>query len=630
MGSKSGQPPRFGIAPTEYEDPIMASSAITEANSNYPAIGSLAALGDGHSLALIGPDGGLEWFCPRRFDSSPLIWPLLDRVRGGRMRLAASGDAKLEMRYLDGTAVLDQRWTSDKGEARVTLGMVWPAQESRQILLWCVEGISGELNFEMMVEPSRGFGEAPVAWSMNETGQLQADEPPLRLDAECRFEDTDAGWRGWRSVKAGERFTVALQVGLDSWLPAPLPSAQSWSRLEGTIDAWRAWSGRLRCPERHRDLIVRSAITLKLLIHQPTGAVVAAGTTSLPEALGGTRNWDYRYTWFRDAGMTLAALFSLGCHDEAHRWAQWLQDTVERHGMPLQILYTVDGLPAPSEREIENADGYCGSAPVRDGNAADTQRQLDIYGELLECVYVCDSMEASILQAHWPHMLAAANFIAGNWREPDQGIWEVRSEPRQFVHSKVMAWAGLQRALWLQRRHDLKADVATWRREADAIREQVLREGLSADGRHFVRAYGDEGLDAALLLLARSGFVAGDEALFRATLDAVRDALAIEGQPYLVRRYLSNDFDGLNGSEGAFLICSFWLVEAMIEAGAQADAEAMFEQLRNLQGKFGLFAEEADPASGAQRGNLPQAFSHVGLINAAISLADRSGRAARP
>ncbi|NKQ12093.1 MULTISPECIES: glycoside hydrolase family 15 protein [Pseudomonadaceae] len=601
---------------------MMTRSAIPEANSIYPAIGSLAALGDGHSLALIGPDGGLEWFCPCRFDASPLIWPLLDRARGGRLRLSVTDGAKLEMHYLDGTAVLNQQWTTSAGEARVTLGMVWPADKQRQTLLWCVEGVSGELMFELEVEPAHGFGEAPVAWALNEAGQLQADEPALRLDAECRFERIGEGWRGWRSVKAGERFTVALEVGLDSSRPAPLSPAQSWSRLEDTIDAWRAWSGRLRCTEKYRDLIVRSAITLKLLIHQPTGAVVAAGTTSLPEALGGTRNWDYRYTWFRDAGMTLAALFSLGCHDEAHRWAQWMQDTVEQQGTPLQILYTVDGLPAPSEREIENVDGYCGSAPVRVGNAADTQHQLDIYGELLECVYICDSMKVPAMRAHWPHMRAAADFIASHWREPDQGIWEVRSEPRQFVHSKVMAWAGLQRALWLQERHDLKAEVATWRREAEAIREQVLREGLSADGRHFVRAYGEEGVDAALLLLARSGFIdgGGDKALFRSTVDAVCDALRIEGQPWLLRRYHPHDSDGLSGREGAFLICSFWLVEALVAAGAPAQAEAVFERLRDLQGEFGLFAEEVDPASGAQRGNLPQAFSHVGLVNAAISL----------
>lgn len=610
---------------------MMTRSAISEANSIYPAIGSLAALGDGHSLALIGTDGGLEWFCPRRFDASPLIWPLLDRARGGRLRLVATGGATLETRYLDGTAVLEQRWTTPDGEARVSLGMVWPADDQRQNLLWCVEGISGELMFELMVEPAHGFGEAPVAWSLNEAGQLQADEPPLRLDAECRFEDIGAGWRGRRSVKAGEHFTVALQIGLDSSvLPAPLSPAQAWSRLAGTIDAWRVWSAKLRGPERHRDLIVRSAITLKLLIHQPTGAVVAAGTTSLPEAIGGTRNWDYRYTWFRDAGMTLAALFNLGCHDEAHRWAQWLQDTVERHGTPLQILYTVDGRPAPGERTIENVEGYCGSAPVRVGNAADTQRQLDIYGELLECVYICDSMKAPAMRAHWPHMRAAADFIAAHWREPDQGIWEVRSEPRQFVHSKVMAWAGLQRALWLQGRHDLKADVLTWRREAKAIREQVLREGLSADGRHFVRAYGEEGLDAALLLLARSGFVGGGDVLFRSTVDAVCDSLAIEGQPWLLRRYHPHDSDGLSGREGAFLICSFWLVEALVVARAPTEAEALFERLRGLQGEFGLFAEEADPASGAQRGNLPQAFSHVGLINAAISLADRNEHTSRP
>lgn len=594
----------------------------TNTPADYPAIDSLAVLGDGHSMALIGPDGGVEWFCPRRFDTSPLIWPLLDRARGGRLRLAAAGSTKPRMRYLNDTAVLEQLWTTAEGEARVTLGMVWPADERMQSLLWCVEGISGELTFELTSKPAQDFGDAPVAWSLDEAGQLLADKPSLRLQAECRFERVGDGWCGRRSVKAGERFTVALQVGLDSALPAPLSPAQRWTCLDATIEAWRAWSTKLRCPDGHRELIVRSAITLKLLIHEPTGAVVAAGTTSLPEALGGTRNWDYRYTWFRDAGLTLAALFSLGCHDEAHRWAQWLQDTVERWGMPLQVFYTVDGQPAPDERDIDNAKGFGGSTPVRVGNAADNQRQLDIYGELLECVYICDDMQAPALRAHWPHMRAAADFIAAHWREPGQGIWEVRSEARQFVHSKVMAWAGLQRALWLQARDALDADVETWRREAEAIREQVLREGVSTDGSHFIRAYGEQGLDAALLLLARSGFVRGDEPLFRNTVDAVRDALSVKGRPWLLRRYHPHDTDGLDGREGAFLICSFWLVEALVMIGAHAEAETMFERLCGLQGEFGLFAEEVDPANGAQRGNLPQAFSHVGLINAALRLSD--------
>lgn len=592
-------------------------------NGEYPSINSLAALGDGRSIAVIGPDGGLEWFCPGRFDAAPLIWPLLDRAHGGRLSLTACTGASPRMRYLNDTAVLEQQWSSANGEARVTLCMVWPADDHKQSLLWCVEGISGELDFELLLEPAAGFDGPPANWSLSEPGQLQADQPPLHISAELPIERSGKGWRGQRSVKAGERFTVALHVGLDSTQPTPLSPEQCRAHLDNTLEAWRAWSAGLRCPDPHRELIVRSAITLKLLIYEPTGAVVAAGTTSLPEALGGERNWDYRYTWFRDAGLTLATLFSLGCHNEAHRWAQWLEDTVERHGMPLRILYTVDGRPAPTERCVEGAEGYGGSAPVRVGNAADTQRQLDIYGELLECVHICDEMEAPALRAHWPYMRTVADFIAANWREPGQGIWEMRNQPRQLVHSKVMAWAGLQRALWLQSRHQLEADVQSWRREAEEIHQQVLREGLSADGRHFVRAYAENGLDAALLLLARTGFVSGDDPLFRNTVDAVRQALAIEGQPWLLRRYGLGDSDGLKAREGAFLICSFWLVEALASTGALAEAEAMFERLRGLQGEFGLFSEEIDPVSQRLRGNIPQAYSHVGLINSALSLAIR-------
>ncbi|WP_413795207.1 MULTISPECIES: glycoside hydrolase family 15 protein [unclassified Pseudomonas] len=590
------------------------------AYDGYPSINSLAALGDGRSIALVGQDGELQWFCPCRFDADPVIWRLLDRSRGGRMHLSATGGAKPRMRYLENTAVLEQRWENSEGEARVTQFMVWPAENMQQSLLWCVEGVSGELNFELVFEPASGFGQSLATWEPNESGQLQTESPPLRLDTKLQMERTDKGWRGRRSVKVGERFIVALYAGLDSAQPTPLSQEQCWARRDATIDAWRAWCARLQCPVLHRELIVRSAIALKLLIYEPTGAVIAAGTTSLPEALGGTRNWDYRYTWFRDAGQTLGALFTLGCHEEAHRWAQWLQDTVERQGMPLKIFYTVDGEPVPTERIIVEAEGYGGSAPVRVGNAADTQRQLDIYGELLECVYICDEMNAPALRAHWPYMRTVADFIAAHWREPGQGIWEIRSEPRQFVHSKVMAWTGLQRALWLQRRHQLNADVRTWQREAETIHKQVLQEGVSADGRHFVRAYGERELDAALLLIARSGFIKYDHALYRGTVHAICKTLTIEGQPWLLRRYRLCDPDGLEGREGAFFICSCWLVEALAALGAFAEAQALFERLHILQGKFGLFAEVIDPSTRDQRGNLPQAYSHVGLIRAAISV----------
>lgn len=589
--------------------------------ADEPDLGALAAVGDGHSLALVGPEGGVEWFCPRRFDAAPLFWPLLDRNRGGHLKLAAGQGPPPAIRYLDDSAVLELTFDTAAGTARALLGMLWPAEAGRQRLVWLVEGLSGVVDLSLVFEPAQAWSDERLDWSPDASGQ-QLRAQGLALQAEDVYWRRDGdGWRATRAVRAGERFVVQLQVALDAGPTTALDAVAVQAQLGATVAAWRDWSARLRCPPRYRELLVRSAITLKLLIYQPTGAVVAAATCSLPESPGGERNWDYRYTWFRDAGLTLAALFSLGCHDEAHRWAQWLQDTVERQGMPLNILYTVDGLPAPGERVVEGVDGYRGARPVRVGNAADTQRQLDIYGELLECVHACDEMQAPALRAHWPHLCLAADFIAAHWRAPGQGIWEVRSAARHFVHSKVMAWAGLQRALWLQRRHGLQADVARWQREAEAIRRDVLDQGLAAHGQHFVRAYGEPGLDAALLLIARSGFVEDDDPRFRATVRAVREQLSLPGRPWLLRRYHPADPDGVAGDEGAFLICSFWLVEALARLGEQAEAEALFEQLRDLAGRHGLYAEEVDPATGALLGNLPQAFSHVGLINAALRLA---------
>jgi GH15 family glucan-1,4-alpha-glucosidase len=591
--------------------------------TDYPSIGSLAAVGDGRSLALFAADASVEWFCPGRFDAPPLIWPLLDRQQGGRLRIAPPGAVDTRMRYLDETAVLEYEWRSAAGEARARVCMEWPAPPGRQHLLWVIDGVRGRCEIGIEFEPRPDFGRASCrAQSSTDGLRLDAGAHTVALHADCPLRAAGSGWAGRLAIGAGERAVFSLSVGSAGEPLSPLPSPSIARRIDATTDAWRAWGARFEWQGRDRAAVVRSAIALKLLINEATGAVVAAGTTSLPETLGGARNWDYRYTWFRDAGMTLNALHSLGCEQEAHRWAEWIQQAVERHGTHLMPVYDVDGHPVASERRVPGVDGYRGSRPVREGNAAGAQFQLDLYGDLLNCVEICDSMHDDVMLSHWSALRAAADFVAANWRRPDQGIWEMRCEPRHFVHSKVMAWAALQRALWLMQRPGLDGDRARWTQERDALREDVLRRGLDRGGRHFVQAYGSDTVDASLLLLARAGFVDGGSALFRNTLEAIREGLGVGPDKTLLRRYGDDAADGIGGSEGAFLICSFWMVDALVRAGEPREARALFERLLALQGDCGLYAEEMDPQTGEQLGNFPQAFSHVGLINAALALRD--------
>jgi GH15 family glucan-1,4-alpha-glucosidase len=398
--------------------------------------------------------------------------------------------------------------------------------------------------------------------------------------------------------------------------------------LEQTAHTWRHWAANIQWEGPYRQSIVRSAITLKQLIYEPTGAVVAAGTTSLPEDIGGVRNWDYRYTWFRDASFTLNALYSLGCRREAHRWAKWMLEAVVQHGLPLRVLYSIDGAIDLPEGKVPDVEGYRGSRPVRVGNGAETQFQLDIYGELMDCLSICEIMGDETMRRYWPQLRELANFICDHWREPDSGIWEVRDKPRHFVYSKAMAWVGLDRALRLQRHLGADGEIERWAREAQALRDEVMQQGLSVDGSYFTRAYGETALDASLLQLSISGFIEGADPMAVGTIEAVSQALAPRNAqiPGLLLRYPADAGDGLPGEEGAFTLCSFWLVEALALAGRRSEAEELFERLLGLQGVLGLYAEEIDPASGAQLGNFPQAFTHIGLINAALRLRQRSAK----
>lgn len=601
----------------------------------YPPLGSLGVIGDGQSLALLDDKGGIQWYCPLRFDADPVVWPLLDHHRGGQLRIAPAGPAASKVAYIEDTAILRYEWSGANGRADVTVGFEWSneppddggragAGTSAQDLLWLVEGRDGEIDFEAIVALSPRFGADAQVLPVPDGAAVEAHGISLTFAGAAPVRTAAPGDCHTFSVRAGERLGFRLHASADGRAAADAGPDAVGAALDATIAAWREWVATIVYDGPYRAQVVRSAITLKLLIYEPSGAVVAAGTTSLPEVVGGVRNWDYRYTWLRDASFTLNALYQLGCRREAHRFAQWMCTHTARHGLPLRVLYGIGGETDFPEAELDGLDGYRRSRPVRVGNGAEHQLQLDSYGELLDCISICEVFGDDVMREEWPHFRSVVDFAADHWREPDSGIWEVRDEPRHFVHSKAMAWVALDRGCKLVETYDVPGDLDRWRAEADELRREILAKGVQ-DG-CFTRAYGDGQLDASLLMLPLVGFVDGDDPVMSQTIDAITAGLSPSAPRPLLYRYLLDAGDGLPGQEGAFTICSFWLVEALALAGRHDDAHRAFMAMTNDSGALGIYAEEVDPQTGDQLGNIPQAFTHIGLINAALRLEGTTGK----
>lgn len=596
----------------------------------YPRIGSLAAVGDGHSVALMGPDGAIEWFCPLRFDAPPMVWPLLDRRRGGRIRVGPRDVSRTTCQYIDRTAVLEYDWETSSGRATVTVCMAWEVDPARQELIWLVDCDQGEVDLEAVFDPAPGFGRDRFEIDVGERrATVRTANITTTFSAPFAFEAGPKGTRAGGVLRAGDQVGFRLEVqdlASPAQHPHDLPDAAAV--VDETIAGWHEWASIIQYDGPYADAVMRSALTLRLLIYEPSGAVVAAPTTSLPEVIGGARNWDYRYTWLRDASFTLNALYQLGCKREARRYARWMCWATAQHGIPLRVFYGIDGEAEFPESQIEEADGYRASRPVRVGNAAEHQFQLDSYGELLDCIAICEVMGDDVMRDEWPHFRNMVDFVAEHWREPDSGIWEVRDAARHFVHSKAMAWVALNRGAAIANALGLEADVDRWSQEASAVVAQILREGVVEDGGYLGRAYGETATDASLLMLPIVGVLEGVDRIMQATMDAIVEQLNPPGAEFrgLLLRYPHHAGDGLPGKEGAFAICSFWLVEALALAGRRAEAEDVFEGMLALGGDVGLFAEEIDPSTGEQLGNFPQAFTHIGLINAALRLAERTAK----
>jgi alpha,alpha-trehalase len=604
--------------------------------SRFPRIGSYSFVSDCHTGALVAPEGSVEWLCLPRFDSPAIFASLLDRS-GGFWRVGPPGlGAPVSRRYLPGTNVLETTWMTGSGWITVhdllTVGE-WrqendfephrrppPDDEAEHVFVRLIECVQGEVDIEMICQPALDYGSTRVDWQRRGDAGTDAEltHGDMRLiltgDLGLGVDGSDA--RARHRMKAGEVRFSAL-----SWGPSPIPPASSddcLRRLQRTIDFWRRWLEGGSFPDHPwRDFLQRSALVLKGLTYSPTGALIAALTTSLPETPGGERNWDYRYTWIRDATFTLWSLHTLGLDYEATDFMGWLADiyreNVREGERGLQIMYGIRGQKDLTETTLDQLGGYEGARPVRIGNAAYKQRQNDVYGALLDSVYIHSKVQSHLPHELWEALCRQVETAISVWDDPDQGIWEGRGKPKHYVSSKLMCWVAVDRGCRLADRIGDDDRLARWTEVADQIRADILDHGVSDRG-VFRQHYETDALDASTLLIPLVRFLPPDDERVVKTVKAVHEELTEDG---LVLRYRVDETDdGLHGEEGTFTICSFWLASALSEIGEADAAREMCERLLNYAGPLGLYAEELDPKTGRHWGNFPQAFTHLALINA--------------
>jgi GH15 family glucan-1,4-alpha-glucosidase len=580
-------------------------------------------IGDGETAALVSRDGSIDWLCWPRFDSDACFAALLGTREHGRWRIAPSAEVRrVSRRYRGDTLILETEFETAEGRARLVDFM--PPRGACSDVVRLVEGIEGSVPMCMELILRFGYGRTTPWVSRLDDGGLRAVAGPdmvvLRSPTALRGKDltTVCDFR----VAAGEVTPFVLSYS-PSHEPAP-QAVNPRAALAGTESWWREWCGHATVDGELRSQVMRSLITLKALIYAPTGGIVAAPTTSLPEHLGGPRNWDYRFCWLRDATLTLLALMDAGFFDEAQRWRDWLLRAAAGRPEELQIMYGIAGERRLAEWEVGWLPGYGGSRPVRVGNAAAGQLQLDVFGELMDALHHARRGGLSGSEQSWSVQRELMRHLTGIWREPDQGIWEVRGPPQHFTYSKVMAWVAVDRAVKAVESFGLEGPVDEWRALRATIHEEVLRHGVDRARGCFTQAYGSRNVDASLLLLPQLGFLPADDPRMRATVAAVEKHLLRDG--FVLRYDTGETDDGLPPGEGAFLACSFWLADAYVLCGRHDEARALFERLLSLRNDLGLLAEEYDPATGRQLGNFPQAFSHIALVDTAMNI----GRAQQP
>jgi GH15 family glucan-1,4-alpha-glucosidase len=583
-------------------------------------------LGDTHTAALVGFDGSVDWLCLPRFDSGACFTALLGTPEHGRWLVApATGGRATSRRYREDSLVLETEFSAAGGVARVIDCM--PIRDETPRLVRRVEGVSGRVRMRSELVVRFDYGHV-LPWIRPKGRRVEAVAGPdgLVLDADVKHEvDDDGDPVAEFTVEAGDH--VDLQIGWIGGAGQRVPDAVDVGKvIHRTERWWQQWCEQSRYQGSYRDAVMRSLITLKAMAYAPSGGIVAAPTTSLPEQLGGVRNWDYRYCWIRDATFTLLALLHAGYEAEATAWREWLLRALAGSPQQMQIMYAVDGARRLTELELDWLPGYAGSRPVRVGNAASEQFQLDTYGELMDALHQARTLGIPPEESAWRVQTRLLDFLESSWQEPDEGIWEIRGPRRPFTYSKVMAWAAADRAVRTVETFGLPGPIDRWRQLREDIFTEVCAKGYDSDRKAFTQYYGSKSLDASLLLMAPVGFLSASDPRIKGTVAAIEAELCRQGY---VQRYTMNrrteKVDGLPPGEGAFLPCTFWLADNYILSGRQEDGEKVFARLLELRNDLGLLAEEYDVDEGRLVGNFPQALSHIALINTAFDLMSSHG-----
>jgi GH15 family glucan-1,4-alpha-glucosidase len=594
------------------------ATARTETSSRLRLpIADHGVIGDLHTVALVGNDGTIDWYCPSAFDSPSVFAALLDHEHGGHYRIAPARDCATRQLYLPDTNVLITRFLSPDGVGEVQDFM--PVGNEQQ-LIRRVACVRGAMSFRLECEPRFNYGRDRHATAVAGTGaSFRSPLLTLTLGTPVALRQTAAGVAAEFELDAGESATFVLAENSEAEIKVSEAAAERL--LAETVEYWQRWISQSSYTGRWREIVNRSALALKLLTYAPTGAIVAAPTASLPEQLGGARNWDYRYTWIRDSALTLKPMLSLGFTDElrafGHFLTSCLQSAASNGSGPLQVLYGIDGRTDVPEEILEHLEGYEGSAPVRIGNGAAHQLQLDIYGEIVDAAYLLDRHTRQLPYRVWSAIASVADWLCENWDQPDEGIWETRGGRQRFTHSHLMCWVALDRAIRIAHDRGFPADLVRWLSIRDEIFHRIMERSWSESRGAFVQHEQSEVLDASVLLMPLVGFISPTDPRWLSTLDAISSELVADG---LVYRYdPAASPDGLHGDEGTFSICSFWYVEALARAGRLAEARLAFEKMLTYANHLGLYSEQVG-LSGELLGNFPQALTHLALISAAITL----------
>jgi len=637
---------------------------MNDSNRTYQPINSYGVIGDCHSTVLVAPDGSVDWGCLPDFDSPAIFCRLLDADHGGYFQIAPTDNTIPGFqRYLRGSNVLQTRFASTFGEVVLTDFMpvetlsAWPYRGmnnntwtredgSCHCLVRIVECTHGELPVTMTLRVSPNYAASPCEVSLipDNMGAMISDGkqhvglaiigagllPSFSMDIAQTEEEWHPSVVAQVTLHEGERLLFAVGMGRSAYAARRLVEHELHQRnfdaeLAQTLHCWRKWVANSKYQGPYAEWVQRSALALKMMTYAPTGAIVAAPTTSLPEDIGGVRNWDYRFTWLRDATFTLYSLNVLGFTEEARAFTHWLRRLSYANGEELQIMYGIRGERNLEEQELSHLDGYCGSRPVRVGNGAADQRQLDVFGEVLDCIHIYrrqggferygETLEGPL----WSMMRTLVEHVCANWQLPDNGIWEVRGGLRHFVYSKVMCWVALDRGIKAAQELNLEADLPRWIMVRDQIRTDILSRGYNTALGAFTQSYDSTVLDASNLLLPLVGFIAPDDPRMRSTVDRTIEYLT-NRQGFVYRYHTEDTDDGLIGGEGTFTTCTLWLVDNLAMQGRVAEARSLFERVLSYSGRLGLFSEEIDPIGSGSLGNYPQAFTHIALINSANNL----------